>query len=53
MQFEWDENKATSNLGLKLTPKEFANYSPGLLQPWEGWFSEIFNSEGVGQLFQS
>src|SRR5688572_19874915 len=29
------------------TPKAFANYSPGLLQPWVYVVHHLFNSEGV------
>jgi len=29
------------------TPKAFANYSPGLLQPWVYVVHPLFNSEGV------
>src|SRR5688572_12157832 len=29
------------------TPKAFANYSPGLLQPWVYVVHHFFNSEGV------
>ena len=33
--------------------KEFANSSPGWLQPWEMLPPRILNSEGVGELLQS
>ena len=38
------------NIEATVTPKVFANFSPGLLQPWVNILNEKPNSERVRQL---